>query len=164
MPDSTSCGMTVNGHFLVYSEEFYEVIGSDPQFHTVIETNAHEGPVYVAAERALYFTTVPAGSNVPIAGSKEVAVKRNPFDGDRFPLRPEAAETVRASSNMANGMTLDREGRLVICEQGTKATPARISRMDLYINDSAAIQGPARTSSICRTTSEPSTCRAGDIW
>ncbi len=32
---------------------------------------------------------------------------------------------------MANGMTLDRDGRLVICEQGTRKTPARISRMDL---------------------------------
>ena len=32
---------------------------------------------------------------------------------------------------MANGMTLDRDGRLVICEQGTRETPARISRMDL---------------------------------
>jgi gluconolactonase len=31
---------------------------------------------------------------------------------------------------MANGMTLDRAGRLVICEQGTKETCARISRMD----------------------------------
>jgi gluconolactonase len=31
-------------------------------------------------------------------------------------------------------MTLDREGRLVICEQGTKSTPARISRLNLTTN------------------------------
>jgi gluconolactonase len=38
---------------------------------------------------------------------------------------------VRQPSNMANGMTLDRDGHLVICEQGTKERPARISRLDL---------------------------------
>jgi gluconolactonase len=31
---------------------------------------------------------------------------------------------------MANGMALDREGRLVVCEQGTLAEPARITRLD----------------------------------
>jgi gluconolactonase len=120
-----------NGHFLIYAEEFYEVLGDAPRFYTVIETNAHEGPVYVADEHALYFTTVPVSNNIPIAGSKQVAIKRTSLKSKRFPLDPKAATTIRASSNMANGMTLDREGRLVICEQGTKATPARISRMDL---------------------------------
>lgn len=135
MPDCTSQGKTINGHFLAYSEEFYEVVGRDPQFYTVIEIDAHEGPVYVADEKALYFTTVPAASNVPVAGSKEVAIKRVALNSERFPLEPEAVTTVRAASNMANGMTLDREGRLVICEQGTKTTPARISRMDLETGD-----------------------------
>jgi gluconolactonase len=32
---------------------------------------------------------------------------------------------------MANGMTLDRDGSLLICEQGTTTDAARISRMDL---------------------------------
>ena len=36
---------------------------------------------------------------------------------------------------MANGMTLDREGRLVICEQGTMSSPARISRLNLSTNE-----------------------------
>ena len=31
---------------------------------------------------------------------------------------------------MANGMTLDREGRLVVCEQGTRARRAAITRID----------------------------------
>jgi gluconolactonase len=37
------------------------------------------------------------------------------------------------------GMTLDREGRLVICEKGTKSTPARISHMDLKTGDVEAV-------------------------
>ena len=68
---------------------------------------------------------------MPLAGSKQVAIRRLALDGGSNPLPPSALTTVREASNMANGMTLDREGRLVICEQGTKFTPARISRMDL---------------------------------
>lgn len=128
-----------NGHFLAYSEEFYGVVGGDPQFYTVIETNAHEGPVYVKDENTLYFTTTPVSSNIPIAGSKQVAIKRISLNSNQFPLDSEAATTVRALSNMANGMTLDREGRLVICEQGTQSTPARISRMDLKTGDVEAV-------------------------
>lgn len=121
----------LNDHFVVYSEEFYDVIGKDPRFYTVIETNAHEGPVYVREEDALYFTTVPESSNIPLSGWKQVDIKRVSLDGDQFPLDSDAATVFSADTNMANGMTLDPQGRLVICEQGTKSKPARISRMDL---------------------------------
>lgn len=121
----------VEGRFVVHAPEFREVLGPDPRFYEVIDARAHEGPVYVRDEEALYFTSTPAASDVPIAGSKEVAVQRIPVGDGDFPLDPGAVTTVLASSNVANGMTLDREGRLVICEQGTKGTPARISRMDL---------------------------------
>lgn len=124
-----------NGHFISYSPEFAEVIGDDPRFYVVIETNAHEGPVYVKHENVLYFTTVPAPSDVPLQGFKEVAIKRISLAGDKFALPPKAETTVRAASNMANGMTLDREGRLVICEQGTRSSPARISRLNLRSGD-----------------------------
>src|SRR5919108_2403352 len=80
----------------------------------VAETDAHEGPVYVADEDALYFTTVR---------TDRVAIKR-------LSLEDGAISVVRADANMANGMTLDREGRLVVCEQGTFRTSARITRLD----------------------------------
>jgi gluconolactonase len=139
MLDHNSHAKTINNHFIVYSEEFYDVIGSDPQFYTVIETDAHEGPVYVANENTLYFTTVPASSNIPVANSKEVAIKKISLDGAHFPLNPDAAITVRAASNMANGMTLDREGHLLICEQGTKVTTARISSMNLQTRNTETV-------------------------
>jgi gluconolactonase len=128
-----------NSHFIAYSEEFDDVVGSDPQFYTVIETDAHEGPVYVANENALYFTTVPATNNIPVAGSKQVAIKKIPLNGGQFPLDSNAATTVRAVSNVANGMTLDREGQLIICEQGTKVTLACISRMNLQTSNSETV-------------------------
>ncbi len=123
MPDSE--------RFITYSREFREVLGKDPQIATILETNAHEGPVYVAGEGALYFTTVPVDTGIPLSGFKTVAIQRLAFGSDTFPFGPCTLTTVRQPSNLANGMTLDREGRLVICEQGTRATPGRISRMDL---------------------------------
>jgi gluconolactonase len=80
----------------------------------VVETDAHEGPVYVADEHALYFTTVRRGS---------VAIKR-------VTLADGKVSVVRADANMANGMALDGDGNLVVCEQGTMTTPARITRLE----------------------------------
>jgi gluconolactonase len=111
--------------FAVYRDRFRAVLGTRFQRSMLIETNAHEGPVYVATEHALYFTTAPE------PGPKNIAIRRLQLAGDEFPFTAQALDTVRFPSNMANGMTLDRDGQLVICEQGFKETPARISRMDL---------------------------------
>ena len=111
--------------FAVTREEFRTILGTDFQRPVLIEANAHEGPVYVKDEHALYFTTAPE------PGPKNIAIMRLQLTGDAFPFAAQAPETVRQPSNMANGMTLDRDGRLVICEQGTKETCAQISRMDL---------------------------------
>jgi gluconolactonase len=78
----------------------------------VAETDAHEGPVYAADEDALYFTTVRR---------ERVAIKR---------LALANVTVVRADANTANGMALDRDGSLVVCEQGTLTEPARIARVD----------------------------------
>jgi gluconolactonase len=80
----------------------------------IVETDAHEGPVYAADEDALYFTTVRRES---------VAIKR-------LSLTDGSISVVREDANMANGMTLDREGRIVVCEQGSRSESARISRLD----------------------------------
>jgi gluconolactonase len=80
----------------------------------VAETDAHEGPVYAADEDALYFTTVRR---------ERVAIKR-------LALEDGTVTVVRPDANMANGMALDRDGSLVVCEQGTLTEPARITRVD----------------------------------
>jgi gluconolactonase len=113
--------------FVVYSAEFQAVIGKDPQLVKVIATDAHEGPVYLREEDALYFTTVPQVIN---PGEFSVDIKRLALNGNQFPVNPQNLSVVRKAANMANGMTLDREGRLIICEQGTKTERSRISRMD----------------------------------
>ncbi len=80
----------------------------------IAETDAHEGPVYAADEHALYFTTVRRD---------RVAIKR-------LELADRSISVVRADANTANGMALDLEGRLVVCEQGTSSEPARITRLN----------------------------------
>jgi gluconolactonase len=107
--------------FAVHAPEFADVTGEDPYLRVLVEIDAHEGPVYVADENALYFTTVPRRR---IDGSPLVAIKRVVVD------EPERAEVVLADANAANGMALGADGGLLVCEQGTHVEPARISRLD----------------------------------
>jgi gluconolactonase len=85
----------------------------------VVATDAHEGPVFVVDENALYFTSLPLRNG----GSPIVAIKRVDLDSHRISV-------VRADANVANGMTLDPSGCLLVCEQGTLSRPAQISRFD----------------------------------
>jgi gluconolactonase len=75
----------------------------------LVETDAHEGPVYVASERALYYTTA----------RPQVEIRRLAIDSGEV-------TTVRARTGVANGMTLDHDGSLLVCEQ----EPAAITRVD----------------------------------
>jgi gluconolactonase len=117
--------------FVVHAAEFEErVLGPDPRIVEVIATDAHEGPVYAADEDALYFTSVPRRSGHLDLTLPLVAVRRLALDGRRFPVAPNRLTTLRAPANAANGMTMDREGRLVMCEQGSFFEPAAITRLD----------------------------------
>ena len=91
----------------------------DTRLELVVETDAHEGPVYAADEQALYFTTTRWG---------RVSIMR-------LELADATVSVVRQDANNANGMVLDREGRLVACEQGSFTEPARISRLDRWTGE-----------------------------
>ena len=119
-----------NSPFVSLDPEFAAVTGDAPRLARVAYTDAHEGPVYVPDEDALYFTTLPELGSVPAPGFPRVDVKRVALDGDRFPLDPDRVSTVRENANVANGMALDLEGRLVACEQGTRSQHAAITRFD----------------------------------
>jgi sugar lactone lactonase YvrE len=103
--------------FVSHDPEFGAVLGDAPRLARVLKTDAHEGPVYAAEEDALYFRTLPRPGSVPAPGVPSVVIKRIALDGDRFPLEPERVSTVRPDASVANGMALDLEGRLVVCEQ-----------------------------------------------
>jgi gluconolactonase len=130
---------TTTGAFRSHSPEFGAVLGDGSRLVKVVDDDAHEGPVYVAAEDALYFTTVPRETGVPAPGFPRVDVKRLALDGERFPLEPERVEIVRADANVANGMTLGLDGRLVVCEQGTPASRGRIGLLDPATGTAATV-------------------------
>jgi gluconolactonase len=108
--------------FVAHSPGFADVLGDHARLVQVVATDAHEGPVYVPGEDALYFTTP----------RPDVAIRRLRLDGERFPLEPERVETVRADADVdaANGMALARDGRLLVCDQGSHARPAAIVALD----------------------------------
>jgi gluconolactonase len=90
----------------------------------IADTDAHEGPVYVAAEHALYFTSLPRDLRV---------------DVKRLDLTSGAVNTVREHANMANGMTLGSDGRLLVCEQGSLTASAQIAALDTATGASESI-------------------------
>ncbi|HKH14367.1 MAG TPA: SMP-30/gluconolactonase/LRE family protein [Solirubrobacterales bacterium] len=121
---------TERASFLSHDAAFGAVLGDAPRLARVLSTDAHEGPVYVPGEDALYFTTLPEPGQVPAPGFPKVQVKRIALDGERFPLEPDRVSTVRQDANVANGMALDLEGRLLACEQGTRSQHAAVTRTD----------------------------------
>ena len=112
--------------FKAHTPRFDLVLGEEPELRLVAELDAHEGPVYFADEHALYFTTLPRPG---VDRSPSVQIKRLPLD------RPEAISVVVADANGANGMASDSDGGLIVCEQGSRRRPARISRLDRATGD-----------------------------
>lgn len=95
-----------------------DLIAKSPQFKTLFPKSARleqvatgfqflEGPVWNAKEQALYFSDIPASKILKLKNG-EVSVVRHP-------------------SGKANGLTYDRQGRLVMCEEGAR----QITRMEL---------------------------------
>jgi gluconolactonase len=77
--------------------------GFPARLEHLVDVDAHEGPVYVPGEDALYFTSVPRpGPRVDIK---------------RLDLRSLTVSVVREDAAAANGMALGPDGRLVVCEQ-----------------------------------------------
>ncbi len=118
--------------FTVFDRSFRAVLGAAPQLLWVVDVDAHEGPVYVQNEDALYFTSVPRRGTDLASGFPQVAIKRLALDGSRYPLDPDRVTVVLATSNAANGMTAGQDGSLQVCEQGTRVQNARISRLDPF--------------------------------
>jgi gluconolactonase len=115
--------------FEVYGPEFAAALGPAPRLALVAETDAHEGPVYILGEDVLYFTSLPGNVDTPAPGTPCAHVKRLALDGLNFPVDLSRLSVVPARVTMPNGMALGRDGRLVVCEQGTRDEHARISRV-----------------------------------
>ncbi len=118
--------------FVGHSPAFADVVGDAPRAERVVETDAHEGPVYVWTEHALYFTTA----------RPDVAIRRLALDGDQ--PGNERVTTVRARTRAANGMALGPDGRLLVCEQGSLDQPAAITAVSRATGATETIVAGAR--------------------
>jgi len=101
----------------------------------VVDVDAHEGPVYLPGQDALYVTTLPrAGRISPLA-----SIKRLALDGDRFQLDADRITVVDADVVMPNGMALDHDGSLIVCDQGNPTVPAQLRRLDPRTGETSTI-------------------------
>src|SRR5919202_1872867 len=115
----------------------------------VADVDAHEGPVYVADEHALYFTSLPKPGPL-------VAIRR-------LDLETHGLTTVVEDANGANGMTLDLDRTLLVCEQGTPTSDARISRLDRRTGERATVVDNWRGLAL-NSPNDVVATRDGAIW
>lgn len=87
-----ACLMTANTAFALDFTAPIEKLGGDFKFT--------EGPLWVAAKGELLFSDIPASRIVSFKDGK--------------------VSTFRSPSNNSNGLTLDKRGRLIACEHGTR--------------------------------------------
>ncbi len=115
----------------------YEKIGSievlDPAFRELVSENAEveiiadgfewsEGPLWIEKEQMLLFSDIPNNAIFKWTekGGKELYLKPAGYTG----------ETPRGGESGSNGLLLDKEGNLILCQHGDR----RIARMDAPIN------------------------------
>ncbi|MEI6607140.1 MAG: SMP-30/gluconolactonase/LRE family protein [Verrucomicrobiota bacterium] len=84
--------LATSGAFALDFSVSIEKVGGDFQFT--------EGPLWIAANNALIFSDIPANRIVRLQDGK--------------------FSTFRSPSNQSNGLTLDKQGRLIACEHGTR--------------------------------------------
>lgn len=129
--------------FISYSPEFESITGASPTLQKLLDTNAHEGPVYLKEQQALYFTTVPDDTDIPIADGKQNAIMRldlSDFNQKQTLSKQHLSEVVGGSkANMANGMCQGVGQSLIICEQGSKTQPAQLTKLDLNTMDKVVL-------------------------
>jgi gluconolactonase len=127
---ATLAGQRERTGFEVYDAEFTALLGDGASLELVAETDAHEGPVYIPGQDALYFTTLPRPGNTPAPGTPRAVIKRLALNGLSFPVDGSRPSVLPADVHVPNGMALGQDGFLVVCEQGTRSEHARISRVD----------------------------------
>lgn len=109
--------------FLVHDGSFRAVLGAAPALVDVVACDAHEGPVYLALEDALYLTSLPTRE-------RPAEIVRIALDGERFPVEGERVTRVATTATMPNGMAAAPDATLIVCEQGDLGHDACVSRVD----------------------------------
>ncbi|KAH7306503.1 hypothetical protein KP509_22G016100 [Ceratopteris richardii] len=107
--------------FEVVDMEFLDVLGRVPKLEFIKKAPAHEGGVYFPDKGEYYFSS-PWNSN---------ELPGKPVNLMKMSLKTREVSFV-SKTTMANGMTLDNIGNLVVCEQGFLEKRGSIQKINLH--------------------------------
>jgi len=103
----------------IFDDTILELLDPETPFHILAEGFAWtEGPLWLEEQKSLTFTDIPNNSifRIDAEGELSLYLKPSGYTG----------ETPRGGEVGANGLTLDLQGRLVMCQHGDR----RMARMD----------------------------------
>ncbi|KAG0559226.1 hypothetical protein KC19_10G088700 [Ceratodon purpureus] len=108
--------------FVVRDPGFLDLLGLSPKIVEFVKTDAHEGAVWYPDQNELYFSS----NRIALAngGSRADLKKVNLKTGGVTVLSA-------APTDVPNGMVLDNNGDLLVCQQGSKTQGGFIQRVNL---------------------------------
>lgn len=98
------------------------------------KTDAHEGGVYHPDTNDFYFTSVRhevGYSKLATSSAEKKALGDQNTELRKMSLSTGEVTTVFPVTDVANGMVLDLEGHLLVCQQGQGKKPGYIQRVEL---------------------------------
>lgn len=123
-----------NCKFQVRDPEFLEILGPAPELKLMAKTDAHEGGVYHPDTNDFYFTSVRhevGYTKLASSSAEKKALGEQNTELRKMSLSTGEVTTVFPVTDVANGMVLDLEGHLLVCQQGQGKKPGYIQRVDL---------------------------------
>lgn len=108
--------------FVVRDSEFLDLLGSSPKVVELVKTNAHEGGVWYPDKNEFYFTS--GRLTGPNGNARADLTKVNLETGVVTIL---SAPTY----DVPNGLVLDNQGNLIVCQQGNETVGGFIKRINL---------------------------------
>lgn len=114
--------------------EFLDILGPAPELKLMAKTDAHEGGVYHPDMDEFYFTSarhkVGYTTLATSSDEKKSAGEQN-TEVRKISISTGEVTTVFPVTDVANGMVLDKDGYLLICQQGQGERPGYIQRVDV---------------------------------
>lgn len=108
--------------FVVHDPAFLDILGSSPKLVELVKTNAHEGGVWYPDKNEFYFSS---GRLTGPDGNTRADLKKVNLETGTVTILNSPAHDV------PNGMVLDNQGDLLVCQQGNQAEGGFIQRINL---------------------------------
>ena len=123
MQTSQELPVLKDGRLEALSEAFYDLIPRQANLEILAEGHDWtEGPLWVAKEGYLLYSDIP----------RNAVYKWDPAEGSRLYLQPSGflGEDFQGEEPGSNGLLLDPEGRLVLCQHGDRRVARMTARLE----------------------------------